>query len=192
MIAYIKGKVLLKKEKFIILETESNIGYKIKISTNLIEKSQENEFLELFIHSHIREDAFDLYGFKNMQELDFFETIISVKGIGPKIGLEIINFDTNKIKKAIIEKDSSVISLIPGIGKKSAERIILELQGKIDIQNLSDLKNNEILENNSEDIIIALTQLGFNRTQVVNGLSKIPKNIKTEEEIITYFLKNKA
>jgi holliday junction DNA helicase RuvA len=192
MISYIKGKTILKKEKFIIVETSSGLGYKIKTSNKLIKNINLNEEVSLFIYSHIREDAFDLFGFENIENLEFFETIISVKGIGPKIGLEILNFDTSLIKKAIIEKNSSIISQIPGIGKKSAERIILELKEKINIENISEDLDTNFSNEEQEEIIHALINLGYDRKKVINGLSKIPKEIKSEEEKIKYFLQNRV
>jgi len=192
MIAYIEGVLLVKREKYSIINTKNDIGYKVKLKSSYSNNLKENSKVSLFIYSHIREDAFDLFGFETIEELDFFETLLSVKGIGPKVAMEIINFDINLIKTAIIEKNHAIISKIPGIGKKSAERIILELKEKVNIDTISNFNSSINLENeNSEDLIFALVNLGFNRNHVVNTLSKIPNEIKTDEEKIKYFLQNK-
>lgn len=192
MIAYLKGNVLSISEKALILET-NGVGYKIKTAKKILNSLSLNEETNLFIHSHIKEDAFDLYGFENEKEINFFELLLSVKGIGPRIGLEIMNEKIEDIKNAILTKDSKFISKIPGIGKKSAERIILELENKIEvdfpISEISVVKSDDNLEEKFEDIIFALTKMGFSRNQVVNGLSKIPKEIQKEEDIISRFLR---
>ncbi|MDX9971322.1 MAG: Holliday junction branch migration protein RuvA [Candidatus Gracilibacteria bacterium] len=192
MIAYLKGKPLSINERSIILET-NGVGYKVKTPKKNLNKLNLNEEISFYIHSHIKEDAFDLYGFENEKEIEFFELLISVKGIGPRTGLEIMNEEMWEIKKAILEKDSKFISKIPGIGKKSAERIILELENKIEpdesFYKKTVVKKDNKSEEKFEDIIIALTKMGFSRNQVINGLSKIPKEIQKEEEIISKFLR---
>ncbi|MDX9971332.1 MAG: Holliday junction branch migration protein RuvA [Candidatus Gracilibacteria bacterium] len=192
MIAYLKGKILSISEKSLILET-NGVGYKVKTAKKILNRLTLNEEISLFIHSHIKEDAFDLYGFENEKEIDFFELLLSVKGIGPRTGLEIMNEEMSDIKNAILSKDSKFISKIPGIGKKSAERIILELENKIEVDESlfkkPVVKSNNNTDEKFEDIIFALTKMGFSRNQVVNGLSKIPKEIQKEEEIISRFLR---
>jgi holliday junction DNA helicase RuvA len=190
MICYLKGNVLKKFEKTIFLEN-SGVGYKIKIPTKILNEITENNESEFFIHSHIREDAFDLYGFNTINELNFFETLLSVKGIGPKIALEIVNVDINSIKSAILNKDIGIISSIPGIGKKTAERIVLELKNKVEIDDISNLRPSQGLSNDiSDDIMEALLKMGFQRAKIIGTLSKLPDDFKSEEEIISYFLKN--
>jgi Holliday junction DNA helicase RuvA len=192
MIAYLKGKILSISEKSLILLT-NGVGYKVKTNRKILENLKPEKEIELFIYSHIKEDAFDLYGFQNEKEIEFFELLLSVKGIGPRLGLEIMNMDENETKNAILLKDSKTLSKIPGLGKKTAERIILELQGKITTEELSLLSNVEKTNDTDsgvfDDITTALTKMGFSRNQVVNGLSKIPKEIKKEEEIISRFLR---
>jgi len=192
MIAYLKGKVLNKTEKEIILNT-GNIGYSVRLSRPTLEKLNDKDELELFIHSHIREDAFDLYGFVKHEELDFFKLLITINGIGPKIALEILTLPIEKTKLAIAEDDSNYISRIPGIGSKKAKRIILELKGKIEITDLPNQDRDQKSldnENVDDEAIEALIKLGYQRHDIRNRLKKLPQSIKTSEEIITYFLKN--
>jgi Holliday junction DNA helicase RuvA len=188
MISYIKGKILKKNEKFLIINT-GNLGYTIHINKKLLSTINSENELELFIHSHIKEDAFDLYGFSNYEDLEFFKTLISVSGIGPKVALEILNTDINEVKSAILNEDTAFISKTPGIGAKTAKRLILELKDKIPEEHL--IRGHQtITKTGNEDIISALTQIGFQRQEIVKTLEKIPKEIKGEEEIIQYFLKN--
>jgi len=199
MIAYLKGKVLKKIDKGIILETASNstgsVGYLVHIPGSILSTIQEAQALELFIHSNIREDAFDLYGFSNYNDLTFFKTLLSVSGIGPKTGLEIMNSNISKVKFAIINEDYQHIKKIPGIGEKTAKRIILELKSKIEIDDIQGLENStKTAEKSSSDphpdAIDALLRLGYQRHQVTKTLRNMPLEITKAEEIITYFLKN--
>lgn len=187
MIAYLSGEIIRKNEKSIIINT-GNIGYLVHVNKNII-STIDDKNAELFIYSHIREDAFDLYGFSNFEELEFFKQLISVNGIGPKAGLEILNTDIENIKSAIINEDIAFITKTPGIGKKTAERLILELKNKITTSTLIRTHNN-IESNINDDIIEALTNMGFTRQAITKTLEKLPKSIKKENEIISFFLKN--
>ena len=227
MIAYLKGSILKKTEKAIILDT-GNVGYLVHVPATLlanlqiyaqkspksststilasknaklpndepIPNQQNQPQIELFIHSHIREDAFDLYGFKTYSDLTFFKTLISVSGIGPKSGLEILSNDTNKIKTAILKEDSDYLCKIPGIGQKTAKRMILELKSKIEITDISDQENSNTADkftstfDSHPDAIDALLRLGYQRHQVTKTLRGMPTEIIEAEEVITYFLKN--
>lgn len=201
MIAYLKGTILKKLEKGIILDT-GNVGYLIHVPTNILANLHEASSqptakdLKLFIHSNIREDAFDLYGFTTYSELTFFKTLLSVSGIGPKTGLEIMNSDVQKIKLAIFNEDHNYIRKIPGIGEKTAKRMILELKSKIEVDDIKSLGNSagKNYSNSSEDshpdAIDALLRLGYHRHQVTTTLRGMPVEITEAEEVITYFLKN--
>ncbi len=196
MIAYLKGNVLKKIEKGIILDT-GNVGYMVHLPTNLLANlSESSSTIELFIYSNIREDAFDLYGFATYSELTFFKTLLSVSGIGPKTGLEIMNSNVQKMKIAILNEDHNYIRKIPGIGEKTAKRMILELKSKIEVEDLGDLGNssgnnkpNSSL-NTHPDAIDALIRLGYQRHQVTKTLRGMPAEIIEAEQVITYFLKN--
>jgi len=194
MIAYLKGTVLKKIEKGIILDT-GNVGYLVHPPAALLDSLKETQSIELFIHSNIREDAFDLYGFANYNDLTFFKTLLSVSGIGPKTGLEIMNSDIQKIKLAILNEDHGYIKKVPGIGEKTAKRMILELKSKIEMEDISTLGNASNSKFNSSsdphpDAMEALLRLGYQRQQVSKTLRGMPTEIIEAEEVITYFLKN--
>ena len=188
MIAYLEGKIIKKTLKSIILLCEK-VGYLIYSNNKILSKINENQEYQLYVHNHIREDQNDLYGFETFEDLEFFKQLISVSGIGPKVGLEICNIDTNKFKSAILNEEIEFICKVPGIGKKTAQRLVLELKGKINFDKLeSTISEDAHLFN--EDIIDALSKLGYQRKNIISSLKKLPENLKKEEEIITYFLKN--
>lgn len=187
MFAFLSGKILHKQEKTLILDV-NNLGYLVHAPRSLLEKINEGEELKLYIHTNVREDDISLYGFSSQDEWVFFRLLLTVSGIGPKSALEILNAPLAKVKQAIAKKDSAFLTQIPGIGRKTAERIIVDLQGKV---------KEEILEEgagesgrSSEDVVQALVSLGYSRQHVLNGLKKIPTEISGEEAIIKYFLQN--
>lgn len=188
MIAYLSGKIIKKTDKGIILDT-GNIGYLVGLSKTMNANVNEDENISLFIHSHIREDAFDLYGFNTFEELGFFKQLISINGIGPKVAMEILSADTDKVKLAIINEDDKFLCKIPGIGAKTAKRIVLELKGKVDLEQL-DRPYQKIDEKIDDEAYDALAKLGYQPQQIRKILNSLPSDIKDTEQIITYFLKN--
>ena len=139
MIGSIKGKIILKTEKFLVVET-AGVGYKVNVSPDTLSKiaprpsSGQNETPEVsfWIHTHMREDILDLYGFLERQELEFFEMLINVSGIGPKGALAILGVTSiETLRKAISTGDTAYLTKISGIGKKTAEKIVIELRDKI-------------------------------------------------------------
>jgi len=189
MIAYLQGQILKKLDKNIIVQT-GQIGYLIQVSTLVLDQMKEKEEVELFIYTKVREDDISLYGFKKMSELEFFKAVLSVNGIGPKSALEILSFDIEKTKAAILQDNLAYLSKIPGIGKKTAERIVLDLKSKIIPEDLNSLGESNNIEKDFENAIGALTNLGYQRFEVMKVLKNLPKEIKESEDIVTYFLQN--
>jgi len=188
MIAYLKGSVLKKQEKSIILDT-GNIGYEVFVTSSLLEATEDEETLELFAYTHVREDALDIFGFKTEQELNLFKKLISISGVGPKTAQDILSLPIDKLKNAILNEESSFICQVPKIGKKIADRIILELKNKIAIDD-ADRIHGALTHDLNEDAINALEKLGYNRKQIREGLEKLPKNTTSPEEVIKFFLQN--
>lgn len=193
MIAFLKGTLLKKLDRGIILDTGS-IGYHVHLPTRILADLSDNKEIHLFIHSNIREDAFDLYGFTHHDELDFFRQLISISGIGPKVASEILNSPIDKVKNAILSEDFKMLSQIPGIGQKTAKRLILELKGKVITTDLDravgGLTKPQSLSDLHEDAISALERLGYNKPQILKTLDRLPPELTKAEEIITYFLKH--
>ena len=164
MIAYLKGNLIRKTTSQVILDI-GGVGYcaSIPLSTYL-KLGDINESVELHIYTHVTDSALALYGFYSEKEKDLFLKLISISGIGPKIGLNILSgIETSDLEDAIRRSDVARISLIPGIGKKTAMRIALELQEKLELKE-KVLETQPIQE--KEDLISALTNLGFKRREV--------------------------
>lgn len=183
MISYLNGKIILKRDKFIILEV-NNIGYKVFLSKQSLLKLPEiGGAIKLFAYQNVKEEALDLYGFLNYEGLEFFETLMDIRGVGPKSALDISDLGSlDKIKESILRQDEKIFEGIPGIGSKKAMTIILELTGKI---KMLGAKKSSIDEAES-----ALMQLGFSKQQAKEALSRAPSNIKDTEERIKQALKN--
>jgi holliday junction DNA helicase RuvA len=182
MIAYLSGKIILKKDKFVILEV-NNIGYKVFLnSQTLITLPEIGENLKLFIYQNVKEEALDLYGFLTYEGLEFFETLMGVRGVGPKSALDISALGSlEKIKDRILKQDEKIFEGVPGIGSKKAMTIILELTGKIKM--LGQKKGS------ADEAEGALMQLGFSKQQAKDALSRVPSSIKNSEERIKLALK---
>lgn len=178
MIGSIRGKIILKNEKFLIVET-GGIGYKIYVSPDTLSKvktTEDNIFL--WIHSHVREDAFDLYGFLEQKELEFFEMLINVSGIGPKSALVILSIASiETLRKAIGTSDTSYLTKISGIGRKTAEKIVIELRDK-----MGDEKSDGSLESEM-DALEALKSLGYSQNQAREALKKVSSNLDINSKI---------
>lgn len=167
MLAYIEGTILAKNRDSIIVKAES-LGYKVRLKPIDFSGHKKNQKIKLYLHSHVREDAFDLYGFKTLDELNFFEKLLSVSGIGPKTGLAILCLGSvAQITKAIEMKDTSFLTKVSGIGKKKANRLILELQGQL----ATDLEIGAPAE--KEEALCALIELGYKRADALKALAKV-------------------
>lgn len=186
MISYLKGKVVASRTGFIIVET-GGVGYGVNVSAMIVEKSGDT--VEFFIHEHIREDADDLYGFKNFDDLSLFEKLISVNGVGPKAGMNIMSAGSaGRIIQAISADDLGFFTAMSGIGKKVAAKIILDLKSK-----LSGDKNINVLSaDGSEDLVDTLSSLGYKRSEIGTIAAKIPAEITSLEEKVRWCLKNLA
>jgi Holliday junction DNA helicase RuvA len=185
MIGSIRGKIILKKDKFLIVEA-GGVGYKISISPDALSKTKKLEEparaggeVFLFIHTHVREDAFDLYGFLDYEELEFFEMLIGVSGIGPKGALAILGVATiDTLKRAIGTSDTSYLTKISGIGKKTAEKIIIELRDKMGEVEKGSSMQGEL------DALEALKSLGYGQNEAREALKKVsPETVDTSAKI---------
>ena len=183
MISYLEGKIILKRDKFIILEV-NNIGYKVFLSRqSLLRLPEIGQTIKLFIYQNVKEEALDLYGFLGYEGLEFFEILMDIRGVGPKSALDISALGSlDKIKERILQQDEKIFEGIPGIGSKKAMTIILELTGKI---KMLGNKKDSIDEAES-----ALMQLGFSKQQAKEALTHVPSTIKNSEERIKQALKN--
>jgi Holliday junction DNA helicase RuvA len=183
MISFLEGKIILKRDKFIIIEV-AGIGYKVFLSRQTLLRLPEiGENIKVFTYQNVKEEALDLYGFLAYDTLEFFETLMEIRGVGPKSALDISDLGSlDKIKDRILRQDEKIFEGIPGIGSKKAMTIILELTGKINV--LGQKKGS------ADEAESALMQLGFSKQQAKDALSRVPSNIKNSEERIKLALKN--
>ncbi len=177
MIAFLRGRVSYKRINYIVLEV-NDIGYQVFLTTSFIDEIKEGQEYEIHIHQQLKEDLNDLYGFKNIAELELFQLLISVSGVGPKSGLGILNLaGSADVKEAILSGDASSLTKVSGIGKKTAERLVLELKTKIlKLSDTNDLLNSNI--NLGADEIEALLSLGYSLVEARSALKGIDAEIK--------------
>ena len=189
MISYIEGKILKKELTFVIIENQG-IGYKVFIGFETYENlKNEGQKAKLFCYHNIREDASDLYGFLEYDQLKFFELLLTVQGVGQKVAATIINrLNAEKVKEAIISNDATLITTVPGVGPKVANRIILELKAKISPDDLSVLSST----GDFGETLDALVSLGYKSTEAKKILQKMPKNIKDSGEKVKWALRQMA
>jgi Holliday junction DNA helicase RuvA len=182
MIGSIKGKIILKRDKWLIVEV-SGVGYKINVSPDTLSKTQkQDKEVFFFIHTHVREDALDLYGFSSLPELEFFEMLISISGIGPKGALAILGVASiGTLRKAISTGDLSYLTKISGIGKKTAEKIVIELRDKM-ASEVSEQKEGSSLQGEL-DVLEALKSLGYSQNEAREALKKVKSDTDTNTKI---------
>jgi holliday junction DNA helicase RuvA len=162
----------------LIVET-GGVGYKINVSPDTLSKTKKlNDEIFLFIHTHVREDILDLYGFLDYPELEFFEMLINVSGIGPKGALAILSIASiETLRKAIGTGDTSYLTKISGIGKKTAEKIVIELRDKMGEQEKGSSMQGEL------DAMEALKSLGYGQSEIREALKKVSPDSNTNAKI---------
>lgn len=175
MLSFIRGTILLTTEDNIIIDVH-DLGYRVAVTKTCLTEIKKGETIELFLHHHLREDMSDLYGFKQPAELELFQKLISVSGVGPKSALAILSLaPAEALQQAIIQGDDGMLTKVSGIGGKTAQRIILELRGKLD-QLLTNSSHGEEIE--------ALVSLGYSAAQAREALQKIDSTLTDSAERI--------
>jgi len=182
MISQLTGKISYKGENYIIINV-SGVGYKVFVSNDTLITAKED--ISLWTHLAVRENSLDLFGFLTKEDLDFFELLISISGIGPKTALGILNVATTEtLISAISTEDTSYLTKVSGIGSKNAQKIVMELKNKIQkvFQTPTGIKE-EI------DVIEALKSLGYSAKQASDALKQIDKEITGTGEKVKEALK---
>jgi Holliday junction DNA helicase RuvA len=173
MIHSIKGAVAAVSDGFAVV-TVGGLGFRISMPGRALAALPRGEEVELLCHLHVREDALELYGFRSLQELEFFELLIAVSGVGPKSALAVMDVaDLSELGAAIQENRPDLLTRASGIGRKTAERIILELKGKIRMGGAEEMVRK--MEGDS-DILETLVGLGYRRDQARSALEKVHKD----------------
>lgn len=195
MIGYIKGNVLNASEGVVLLEN-NGIGYEITCSASVYQKLLVDKKGEVYTYLAVREDDVSLYGFISLEEKNMFLKLITVNGVGPKMGITILSsINISTLATMIATEDIKGLSKLKGLGKKTAERIIVELREKMQADYDS---NGEVIESvandntpYNEDAVMALMSLGFSKTECINVVKAAAKEgITAVEQVIAYSLKN--
>lgn len=189
MIAHLSGTLFFTNDYFIVVDV-NGVGYKVRTTISTLHelKKEESKKISLWIHTIVREDVLDLYGFLNKEELDFFEMLISVSGIGPKSGLGILNIaSVSSLKEAIANGNAVALTKVSGIGAKNAQKIILELRDKLG--GIGDeIYSGKLHE--EHDAMLGLTSLGFSERDAREALKNVSSDIKGPSARIKHALKH--
>ncbi len=176
MIAYLKGTLALKKTERAIIDV-SNVGYKVEISSQTFEQlPKENSEVKLLIYHHFTDSEQRLFGFYTQDEKRLFQLLITVKGVGPKLGLTILSgLPAAQIIEALVQQDKTALTQITGIGKKTAERMILELKDKIEsvaVQSAGAASSNGMSGDVKKEAAEALQSLGIKKSDAQRAVQK--------------------
>jgi Holliday junction DNA helicase RuvA len=195
LIALLTGKIAHKSPEFIIMDVHG-VGYRVQIPfSTYYDLPAEGETISLNIYTHVKEDAINLYGFRTPAEKKFFQLLISVSGIGPKMGKDILsNIQVEELGQAIGRSDLARLSAIPGIGRKTAERLVLELKDKVlkltATQPAPEGSRSPVSADLKDDVASALVNLGYKEavvSKVLAGLETPPE--ATMEAVLKQALK---
>lgn len=201
MYAYIKGTLEIKTTGYVVVETNNGIGYKIFISESAIERLGEiGSSVKVFTYMRVREDDISLYGFNTNEELRMFELLLSVSGIGAKSAINILsNITPSSFALAVITNDVNTLKKLPGIGAKSAQRVILELKDKLKteeaeakIENSKEIQVAIKEDDKVQEAMSALQVLGYSKKEIEVAMQKIDTSALSVEDIIRKGLNNLA
>lgn len=174
MIAYLQGKILEKSTNFIILDNQG-IGYKVFVTPEALE-ARIGDNIKLYIYHKVSEDGQSLFGLPDFNTLQFFEMLITVSGVGPKVALAILSSaKVDAISSAIANQDAGIFTRISGVGTKTAEKIIVELKNKVTSDKLHVTSSTEVFD--------ALIALGYKQNEVRLVINKLDSSLSTGEQI---------
>lgn len=184
MIGYLEGKVVLRGGKYLILGV-GGVGYRIMLNAETLRKFSDGSDAKIWTHLQQREDTIELYGFLTSEELEFFETLISVSGVGPRTALGILNVaPAEMLKRAISSGDLAYLTKVSGIGRKTAEKIMIELREKFGKATMEGVELKE-----EQDVLEALESLGYSARDAREALRLIPDDIKGTSKRVKEALK---
>ncbi len=197
MFAYLRGKVVAKSANFVVLEV-NNIGYRVYVPQRMLADLDVDSETMLHTYLQVREDDISLYGFTELETLNLFETLLTVSGVGPKLAVSIVNaMPSDMFCRAILQDELAVLTKIPGIGKKTAQRLVLELKDKLAAQTDSFSSGIDAapLAGNSvqSQVVAALTALGYRADEATGALQAAAKQqpdlLESESSLLREALK---
>ncbi len=184
MISQLRGTVTFKDIRFIVLNV-AGVGYKVFVTPAIIEKMKDGAEITVWTYLAVRENALDLYGFMSKEDLELFEMLITVSGIGPKTALGVLAVVLPEtVRLAISSGESAYLTKVAGVGKKIAEKIVLELKGKFE-----GIEGGGAHFQKDSDAILALQSLGYSQNEAREALKKVPKEIENASEKVKQALK---
>ena len=190
MIGYLKGKILSLGTDTALIETAAGVGFEVLLSGSAFSKLSGQKEGEVFTYMQVREDGVSLFGFSSSEEKEMFLKLISVSSVGPKMGIAALSqMSAGDIATAIATNDVKRLSAVKGMGKKTAERIILELREKVSAVTVQSVAGETVpavqISASDEDAVVALMTLGFTRSESVKAISRARANgAKEIEDII--------
>ena len=186
MISSLKGEILTIGNNFVDIEVQ-DVGYLVWCGLNFLKKRTVGEKIKIYTYQSVSENDISLFGFETINEVNLFKMLISVSGVGPKSGAQIMGqVDSEEIIKAIGNADVGFFEKIKGIGKKTAQRIIIDLKSKIGGLGELDLTKDD--EKAEDDLTLSLKQLGFERKEIEKVVAKLPTELITIEEKLEWCL----
>ena len=190
MISLIRGRVVEKFNSSLVVEvgnSESGVGYEVFVSSDDFAKFALDDFAKLYVYHSVRETAEELYGFSSLLAKRIFELLISVQGVGPKAALAILSLDdAENVRNAIANDDAKFIAGASGVGKKTAERVALELREKVGVPTKiydTDLRNGQVALAGEDDALDALMALGFTLADATKMLENVARDLPVEQRI---------
>lgn len=188
MIATLTGKIQTRTQDAVIVNV-GGIGFFVRVPARLLDElGGVGSEVHLFTHLHVREDDWSLYGFATQDELRLFETLLTVSGVGPKVALGVMSSaPSDTLRLAIAQGNLDILTSIPGIGKKTAQRLVLELKGKVDVSGLGEIGELSPLD---EDVITALVNFGFSAADAARAARSVPSSVNSVEERVRIALQN--
>ena len=195
MIRHITGKYLFYEKGSIVVETQGGIGFRIHVAdTSPVLNAREGDVVQLYTYMQVKDDGMSLFGFNDRDALTLFEQLLTVTGVGPKAGLAIMSIGTvNQIKAFIMHKDAKSIAKAQGVGKKTAERVILELADKVSAVPIQDAEiateSAVLFSDERNNAVVALTTLGYSKAEAEEAIGHVPEDDLTIDEYIKKSLK---
>lgn len=186
MIATLKGEVEHKDLGHLVLDV-NGVGYKVSVTTETALDIKEGASILLWTHLAVRETSLELFGFLDKETLNAFELLITISGIGPKTALGILNVATPEtLRQAVVNRDTTYLTRVSGIGKKNAEKIVMELKDKLKVTE----KDRGVDMRSEGDALEALVSLGYSERDAREALKKVPKEVLGASERVKAALKN--
>jgi Holliday junction DNA helicase RuvA len=192
MISHLKGTIAKGAMGEVSVDT-GGVGYRVQVPMTTWDLLAEGAATQLWISSYIREDRFDLFGFEDSATRMMFESLINLQGIGPRMGLELCAVPRSMLHQAIVQEDHRMLTAIKGIGKKSAEKLLIELKNLAEKQPMmfqGGESGGTLSAKFDRDAVAALSQLGYATTDIMQALEGLPKHLTTTEERVTAALRS--